>query len=86
MLDATHLVLSTNRLELALTAQYFDITIEKIIGGFNAKMSTAQDLINIKEHTCDSVNLDDVTKQVLITSLLENFSIIICSHSLFQSK
>ena len=57
-----------------------------LIGDFNAHTSNANDFIYINEHICDTFNLDDVTRQILNKSLLEDLGITTTRHSSDRSK
>ena len=52
-----------------------------LLGDFNAHTSNYQDFICVNEHICDTFNLDDVTKQMLNKSLLEDIGIITLRYS-----
>ena len=56
------------------------------MGDFNAHTSTANDFICINEHICDSFNLEDVTRQALNKSLLEDLGITTSRHCIDKSK
>ena len=53
---------------------------------FNAHTSNAEDFIYVNEFICDAFNLDDVTRQVLNKSLLEDLGITTARHSTNKSK
>ena len=57
-----------------------------LLGDFNAHTSNAEDFIYVNEHICDTFNLDDVTRQVLNKSLLEDLGITTARYSSDKSK
>ena len=57
-----------------------------LIGDFNAHTSNADDFIYVNEYICDTFNLDDVTKQVLHKSLLEDLDITTTRYNSDKSK
>ena len=57
-----------------------------LIGDFNAHTSNADDFIYVNEYICDNFNLDDVTKQVLHKSLLEDLGITTTRYNSDKSK
>ena len=52
----------------------------------NAHTSNAEDFIYVNEHICDAFNLDDVSRQVLNKSLLNDLGITTARHSTDKSK
>ena len=56
------------------------------IGDFNAHTSIADYHTYVNEHICDTFSLDDVTRQVLNKSLLEDLGITTVRHSFDKSK
>lgn len=57
-----------------------------LLGDFNAHTSDANDFVCINEHICDAFSLDDITRQSLHKSLLEDLGITTSRHSLDKSK
>ena len=57
-----------------------------LLGNFNAHTSNAKDFIYVNEYICDAFNLDDVSRQVLNKSLLEDLGITTARHSTDKSK
>ena len=51
-----------------------------LLGDFNAHTTNAEDFICFNEHICDAFNLDDVSRQVLNKSLLEDLGITTARH------
>ena len=57
-----------------------------LLGTFNAHPSDPEDFIYVNEHIYDAFNVDDVTRQILNKSLLEDLAITTSRHSTDKSK